>query len=193
MCRESGVTAAAPAAVQHEDKKPRLHDTPADPATADAAAKPAAAPAVTAAAAQGAPQSSSSVTLRPFAVVDEVAEGSPAAAAGIQLGDQLCRCVQLSCGGLLTCRGQDDLLHSVACGFFQGAMSTPPSSSLLLIAVLACSRAYQQHLWAALHPTSFLVLLTGNPAAGTDCVPARQTLSLLMWPQVWSSGCRQWQ
>jgi 26S proteasome non-ATPase regulatory subunit 9 len=32
------------------------------------------------------------VVLRPFAVVDEVAEGSPAAAAGIQLGDQLCRC-----------------------------------------------------------------------------------------------------
>lgn len=33
----------------------------------------------------------SSAGLRPFAVVDEVADGSPAATAGIQLGDQLCR------------------------------------------------------------------------------------------------------
>lgn len=30
---------------------------------------------------------------RPFALVDEVTTGSPAAAAGIQLGDQLCRWV----------------------------------------------------------------------------------------------------
>jgi 26S proteasome non-ATPase regulatory subunit 9 len=85
--------------VQHEDKKPRLHDTPADSA---AAAKPAAA-------AQGAQQGSSSATLRPFAVVDEMADGSPAAAAGIQLGDQLCRCAQMHGMGVDTGQGSADM------------------------------------------------------------------------------------
>jgi len=61
---------------QHEDKKPRL----------DSASTAAAAAASTAAGVTPTPS-----TLRPFAVVDEVADGSPAAAAGIQLGDQLCR------------------------------------------------------------------------------------------------------
>ncbi|KAF8058359.1 PSMD9 [Scenedesmus sp. PABB004] len=49
-----------------------------------AAANGAAAPAAAAPAAAGA-------ALRPFAVVDELADGGPAAAAGLQLGDQLCR------------------------------------------------------------------------------------------------------
>lgn len=82
----NGAAAAAPTAPAagqleaHEDKRPRLD--------AAQAAAPAAA---------AAPASSLAVSLRPFAVVDEVAEGSPAAAAGIQLGDQLCRWVGVCC------------------------------------------------------------------------------------------------
>lgn len=60
--------AASTSAVQQQDTKtPQASETPAAAAAAADAA------------------------LRPFAVVDEVADGSPAAAAGIQLGDQLCR------------------------------------------------------------------------------------------------------
>lgn len=92
--REAGVTsipgqgeaAPAPAAPtagaseQHEDKKPRV-----EPSAAAAAVAAAVVSQVSGVAAP--------VSLRPFAVVDEVADGSPAAAAGIQLGDQLCRWV----------------------------------------------------------------------------------------------------
>jgi 26S proteasome non-ATPase regulatory subunit 9 len=62
--------AAGAAAHQHDDKRPRLGD-----AAGQSVLPPQQPP------------------LRPFAVVDEVSEGSPAAAAGIQLWDQLCRCV----------------------------------------------------------------------------------------------------
>ncbi|WIA41924.1 hypothetical protein OEZ86_009237 [Tetradesmus obliquus] len=62
--------AASTSAVQQQDTKmPQASETPAAAAAAAAA----------------------DAALRPFAVVDEVADGSPAAAAGIQLGDQLCR------------------------------------------------------------------------------------------------------
>jgi hypothetical protein len=112
--RESGVTsmagsngtAAAPAGVggqpdTHEDKKPRTDAA----ATAAAMEVAAAALAPAAAGATGAAATAAPVSLRPYAVVDEVAEGSPAAAAGIQLGDQLCRWVHLSHPVLLPGKG----------------------------------------------------------------------------------------
>uniref|UniRef100_A0A383VU54 Nas2 N-terminal domain-containing protein n=1 Tax=Tetradesmus obliquus TaxID=3088 RepID=A0A383VU54_TETOB len=64
----AAVAAVSTSAVQQQDTKmPQASETPAAAAAA------------------------ADVALRPFAVVDEVADGSPAAAAGIQLGDQLCR------------------------------------------------------------------------------------------------------
>lgn len=109
LARESGVTSmagngttAAPAGVggqpaTHEDKKPRT-DAAATAAAMEVAAA-ALAPAAAAAAATRAAATAAPVSLRPYAVVDEVAEGSPAAAAGIQLGDQLCRFGAAVAGG----------------------------------------------------------------------------------------------
>lgn len=61
---------------QHEDKRPRLDAAAAATTTSQAA---------------GESGGSVAAPLRPFAVVDEIADGSPAATAGIQLGDQLCK------------------------------------------------------------------------------------------------------
>ena len=38
--------------------------------------------------------------LRPFAVVDEVSEGSPASSAGVRVGDQLCSFADVAWDGL---------------------------------------------------------------------------------------------
>ncbi|KAI8476042.1 MAG: hypothetical protein J3K34DRAFT_5325 [Monoraphidium minutum] len=72
--RDSGDGPAAAAANGngHAAAAAAPREPPAPPQAAPAAAAPA-------------------PSLRPFAVVDEVAEGSPASDAGIQLGDQLCR------------------------------------------------------------------------------------------------------
>ncbi|KAF6259949.1 hypothetical protein COO60DRAFT_1294635 [Scenedesmus sp. NREL 46B-D3] len=86
LARESGAVAAGSS--QHVSNgaaaPAAAHSTAADQQEdQEMTQAPAAAAAVAAA--------GGDVALRPFAVVDEVAEGSPAAAAGIQLGDQLCR------------------------------------------------------------------------------------------------------